>query len=76
MQFLFDRRHTVDQQTGRLRRLTAGGRMGRFCLVLEQACPLPPCRRRIGPYVQSDAWFGIDRVTPVISQALYGARTN
>jgi len=30
--------------------------------VLEKACPIPPCRRRIGPVVQADAWFGTDRV--------------
>jgi hypothetical protein len=33
-----------------------------FC---EQEKSVPRCRRRIGPFVQADAWFGTDRVTPV-----------
>jgi len=31
----------------------------------EKECSIPPCRRRIVPVVQADAWFGTDRVTPV-----------
>ncbi len=34
---------------------------------------LPPCRRRIGPVVPADAWFGTDRVTPV-SNTRYAVR--
>jgi hypothetical protein len=26
---------------------------------------LPPCRRRIGPFIQANTWFGTNRVTPV-----------
>jgi hypothetical protein len=30
---------------------------------------LPPCRRQIGPFIQADAWFGTDRVSPVVCGA-------
>ncbi|MFP4440437.1 MAG: hypothetical protein ACLFVO_24645 [Chloroflexaceae bacterium] len=33
-----------------------------FC---EKDQNVPRCRRRIGPFVPADAWFGTDRVTPV-----------
>jgi hypothetical protein len=31
----------------------------------EKEWNLPPCRRRIGPVVPADAWFGTDCVSPV-----------
>ena len=43
----------------------ACGSVVRFCLFPEKECPIPPCRRRIVPVVQADAWFGTDRVTSV-----------
>ncbi len=61
-------RSAVDQQTGRLRPITAGfagDRQGRFLLVPEQAYPIPPGRRHIGLVVPADAWVGTDRGTPV-----------
>jgi len=58
----------VRVQTDRLLSITAYfacGSMVRFCLFPEKECSIPPCRRRIGPVVQADAWFGTDCVTPV-----------
>ena len=46
------RTYAVDVQTDRLLSIMAYfacGSMVRFCLF-------PPCRRRIGPVVQADAW--------------------
>jgi hypothetical protein len=58
---LFDRTYAVRIQMGCLLPMTAysaGGSMVLFCLF-------PPCRRRIGPFVQTTVWFGTDRVNPV-----------
>jgi hypothetical protein len=40
--------------------------VARRATFFQKGCPVPPCRRRIGPVVQADAWFGSNRVTPVI----------
>jgi hypothetical protein len=34
-------------------------------MFVKQIENLPPCRRRIGPFIQVNTWFGTDRVTPV-----------
>jgi len=73
-----NRSYAVRVQTDRLFSITAYfacGSMVRFCLFPEhlalrakcsgKECSIPPCRRRIGPFVQADAWFGTDCVTPV-----------
>gem|GEM_PF-3234779 len=34
-------------------------------MFYEQDWFFPPCRRRVGPFIQAHAGFGTDRVTPV-----------
>ncbi len=66
-------------QMNRLLSITAYfacGSMVLFCLFRkiwlgepnfpEKQCSIPPCRRRSGPFVQTDAWFEADCVTRVI----------
>jgi hypothetical protein len=47
-----------------------------FCTKIWRGAPnfrakersLPPCQRRIGPFIQMNTWFGNDRVPPVINR--------
>jgi hypothetical protein len=41
-------------------------KFARSATFYENAWYLPPCRRRIGPVVPADAWFGTDCVRPVM----------
>jgi hypothetical protein len=45
-------------------------------IFVNKGWNLPPCRRRIGPVVPADAWFGTDRISPVKEQNLRGSRAN
>jgi hypothetical protein len=42
----------------------------------KKQCSIPPCRRRIGPFLQADAWLGTDRVTRVKEHKLRGEHSN
>ncbi len=45
--------------------VSSSGNVAHCATSPEKDGPIPPCRRRIGPWVQAHAWFGTDRVSPV-----------
>jgi hypothetical protein len=62
-----------DYAQGRLRQ---GGRFHAFSQKICTECKffvkkldhVPRCHRRIGPFIQADAWSGTDHVTPVMNR--------
>jgi hypothetical protein len=45
--------------------ISFGKNVALYATFFPKRWNLPPCRRRIGPFIQVNTWFGSDRVTRV-----------